>query len=78
MIHSPEAVAALARYQLHLREASERLEEDKKIAIEELKGLGDSEASGMDEGPLDDIRNRYGALAKQVELVKAEIARLKN
>lgn len=78
LIHSPDAVAALARYQQHLMEISERLEEDKKIAIGELKGLGDSEASGIDGGPLDDIKGRYGDLVTQVELIKAEIARLKN
>jgi diphthamide biosynthesis protein 3 len=80
MIYSPEIVAALSKYKLHLRGTGERLEERKKMAVEELKALGDPEVSNtgmeMDGGDFDDFKGRYGGLLKEVELLKADIARL--
>ena len=80
MIYSPDTIAALARYKLHLRETRERLEERRKMTVEELKALGDPEVSDtgmeMNGGALDDIKSRYGGLAKEVESLKVEIARL--
>ncbi|CAG8322760.1 unnamed protein product [Penicillium salamii] len=77
MIYSPETVAALSRYKMHLAETAERLEELKKAATADLKALGDPELCGLDGGALDDIKSRYGTLAREVELVKAEISQLR-
>ncbi|KAJ5344867.1 hypothetical protein N7452_002871 [Penicillium brevicompactum] len=76
MIYSPETVAALTRYKSHLEDTAERLEDRRKVAIGELKDLGDPELCGVDGGALDDIKSRYGTLAREVELVKAEIVQL--
>jgi diphthamide biosynthesis protein 3 len=80
MIYSPETIAALARYKLHLGGVWERLEERRKNAIEELMALGDPEVFDtemeMGGGALDDIKSRYGELAKEVEALKLEVARL--
>ncbi|CAG8277465.1 unnamed protein product [Penicillium salamii] len=77
MIYSPETVAALSRYKMHLVETAERLEELRKAATADLKALGDPDLCGLDGGALDDIKSRYGTLAREVELVKAEIAQLR-
>lgn len=76
MIYSPETVAALTRYKSHLEDTAERLEDRRKVAIGDLKALGDPELCGVDGGALDDIKSRYGTLAREVELVKAEIVQL--
>jgi diphthamide biosynthesis protein 3 len=79
-LYSPETIAALTRYQVHLRKTRERLEEQRMRTVEELKALGDPEVSnaGMEtnEEGFDDIKSRYGGLIKEVELLKVEIARL--
>ncbi|CAG8079206.1 unnamed protein product [Penicillium olsonii] len=76
MIYSPETVAALSRYKVHLGDVAEHLEERKNTAIADLKALGDPELCDLDGGTLDDIKSRYGTLAREVELVKGEIAQL--
>lgn len=79
-------MSALTRYKQHLREVRGRLEERREIAIEELKGYGDVEGVSLESedvdqstgvgGTLAEIARRYGVLAKKVEDVKMEIARL--
>ncbi|KAJ6007067.1 hypothetical protein N7522_005418 [Penicillium canescens] len=81
-IYTPETIAALTRYKQHLRQTKERLEDRRKMAIEELETYGDVEVSGSvrdipaDGGSLAEIARRYGALAREVESTKMEIARL--
>ncbi|KAJ5101641.1 hypothetical protein NUU61_003863 [Penicillium alfredii] len=82
-LYTPETVAALNRYQQHLRETRTRLDERRAIAVEELKRYGDVEGSdgpateaGADGGTLAEIARRYGLLVSEVETVKMEIARL--
>lgn len=64
-----------------------RLDERREIAIEELKRYGGVEdvnlesgdidrGSAVESGTLAEIARRYGVLAKEVEDVKIEIARL--
>lgn len=77
-------MAALSRYQQHLRETRNRLGERRDLAIEELKSYGDAEVSdgtgtdrsGSDGGTLAEIARRYRRLVKEVEAVRMEIARL--
>jgi diphthamide biosynthesis protein 3 len=81
-IYTPETIAALSRYRQHLWQMKERLEDSRKAAIEELETYEDVEVSGSardipaDKGPLAEIARRYGALARDVESMKMEIARL--
>jgi diphthamide biosynthesis protein 3 len=82
-IYTPETLAALTRYGDHLRKTRDQLEERRMMAIEELRDYGDvdvSDGSGTqsagDGGTLAEIARRYGALAREVETVKMEIARL--
>ncbi|KAJ6089908.1 hypothetical protein N7467_005124 [Penicillium canescens] len=81
-IYTPETIAALTRYKQHLRQTKERLEDRRKMAIEELETYGDVEVSGSardipaDGGSLAEIARRYGVLAREVESTKMEIARL--
>ncbi|KAJ5815495.1 hypothetical protein N7474_007272 [Penicillium riverlandense] len=82
-IYTPETLAALTRYRDHLRKTRDQLEERRMMAIEELRDYGDvevSDGSGTqaagDGGTLAEIARRYGALAREVETVKMEIARL--
>lgn len=82
-LYTPETIAALSRYQQHLRKTHGRLQERRKMAIEELKSYGDVEVdstgtdrSGPAGGTLAEIARRYGALANEVETVRMEIARL--
>ncbi|OQD87665.1 hypothetical protein PENANT_c005G06546 [Penicillium antarcticum] len=81
-IYTPETIAALTRYKLHLRQTKERLDDSREMAIEELKTYGDKEVSGSagdipaDGGTLAEIARQYGALARDVQTVKMEIARL--
>jgi diphthamide biosynthesis protein 3 len=52
------------------------------MTVQELRAYGDVEMSDpdivVDEGTFEDIARRYGILAKEVEEVKIEIARLEN
>jgi diphthamide biosynthesis protein 3 len=74
-IYTPEAQAALSRYQQHMRETKSRLDERRELAIEELERYGDTpETAGTD--TMAEIARRYGSLAKEVETVRMEIARL--
>lgn len=82
-IYTPETLAALTRYRDHLRKTRDQLEERRMMAIEELRDYGDvelSDGSGTqsagDGGTLAEIARRYGALIREVETVKMEIARL--
>ncbi|KAJ5627382.1 hypothetical protein N7528_004809 [Penicillium herquei] len=85
-LYTPETLSALTRYKLHLGETRVRLDERREMAIEELKrygGADDGSADSTDErsrdvesGTLAEIARRYGVLAKEVEDVKMEIARL--
>lgn len=74
-LYTPETLAALARYRVHLREEKARLEERSVGAAEELKRYGDVGASG-DGGALVEIASRYGCLVREAESVRMEIARL--
>ncbi|KAJ5273389.1 hypothetical protein N7478_008514 [Penicillium angulare] len=86
-LYTPETLSALTRYTQHLHEVRGRLDERREIAIEELKRYGDvegveSKSGGVDQstgfggGTLAEIARRYGVLAKEIEDVKIEIARL--
>lgn len=83
-LYTPETLAALDRYRAHLRDTRAQLEEQRGIAVEELKLYGDVETSGEgidrvshgDGGTLAEIARRYGGLVREVENVRMEIARL--
>lgn len=81
-IYTPETIAALTRYKQHLRQTKERLEDQRKMAVEELETYGDVEVPGSardipaDGGTLAEIARQYGILAREVESAKMEIARL--
>lgn len=83
-LYTPETIAALARYQKHLRETRTQLEERRESAIDELKRYGDVEAtraggterSNGGGGSLAEIARRYGMLVREVDSVRMEIARL--
>ncbi|KAJ5533101.1 hypothetical protein N7494_009653 [Penicillium frequentans] len=81
-LYTPETLSALGRYQQHLRETRARLDERSEIAIEELRRYGNVEGAPSESGSIDrsntfaEIARRYGVLAKEVEGVKMEIARL--
>ncbi|KXG50937.1 uncharacterized protein PGRI_065090 [Penicillium griseofulvum] len=81
-LYTPETLAALARYRQHLRQTKERLQHRRKMTVQELRAYGDVEMSDPatdippDEGTFEDIARRYGVLAREVEEVKMEIARL--
>ncbi|KAJ5504401.1 hypothetical protein N7463_007275 [Penicillium fimorum] len=81
-LYTPETLAALARYRQHLRQTKERLQHRRKMTVQELRAYGDVEMSdpatsiAVDEGTFEDIARRYGVLAREVEEVKMEIARL--
>ncbi|KAJ6017140.1 hypothetical protein N7451_000519 [Penicillium sp. IBT 35674x] len=81
-LYTPETLSALGRYQQHLRETRARLDERSEIAIEELRRYGDVEGAASESASIDrsstfaEIARRYGVLAKEVERVKLEIARL--
>ncbi|KAJ5415603.1 hypothetical protein N7465_004298 [Penicillium sp. CMV-2018d] len=81
-LYTPETLAALARYRQHLRQTKERLQHRRKMTIQELRAYGDVEVSDpatevdADEGSFADIARQYGVLAREVEEVKMEIARL--
>lgn len=80
-LYTPETLAALARYRQHLRQTKERLQHRRKMTIQELRDYGDVEVSDpvdidADEGTFPDIARRYGVLAREIEEVKMEIARL--
>jgi len=83
-LYTPETLTALSRYQQHIRETKDRLEEQRKLAIEELERYGDVEVSetagtdrsGSDGSTMAEIARRYGSLVKEVETVRMEIARL--
>ncbi|KAJ5505959.1 hypothetical protein LT330_001423 [Penicillium expansum] len=83
-LYTPETLAALARYRQHLRQTKERLQHRRKMTIQELRAYGDVEMSDpatdidVDEGSFADIARRYGILAREIEEVKMEIARLEN
>ncbi|KAJ5809570.1 uncharacterized protein N7503_001788 [Penicillium pulvis] len=81
-LYTPETSFALGRYQQHLRETRARLDERREIAIEELSRYGNVEGAASESGSIDrsstftETARRYGVLAKEVEGVKMEIARL--
>lgn len=81
-LYTPQTLSALGRYQQHLRETRVQLDERSEIAIEELRRYGDVEGAASEPGSIDrsstlaEIARRYGVLAKEVEGVKMEIARL--
>jgi diphthamide biosynthesis protein 3 len=83
-LYTPETLAALDRYRVHLRDTRARLEERRAVAVEELKRYGDVEGSEKetgrggygDSGALAGIASRYGDLVREVENVRMEIARL--
>ncbi|KAJ5701889.1 hypothetical protein N7488_009437 [Penicillium malachiteum] len=85
-LYTPETLSALTRYKLHLSETRVRLDERREMAIEELKRYGgaddgstdstDERSRDVESGTLAEIARRYGVLAKEVEDVKMEIARL--
>ncbi|KAJ5224049.1 hypothetical protein N7468_008591, partial [Penicillium chermesinum] len=81
-LYTPETLAALSRYQRHLRETKARLDERRESAIEELKRYGDIEATRaggaerVEGGTLAEIARRYGLLVREVDSVRMEIARL--
>ncbi|KAJ5972371.1 uncharacterized protein N7479_002289 [Penicillium vulpinum] len=79
-LYTPETLAALARYRQHLRQTKERLQHRRKMTAQELRAYGDIEMSDSVIDIADDefaeIARRYGVLAKEVEEVKMEIARL--
>ncbi|KAJ5567285.1 hypothetical protein N7535_006591 [Penicillium sp. DV-2018c] len=81
-LYTPETTAALTRYRQHLRQTKERLEDQRKVALEELRAYGDVDASGpiadfdVDEASFAEIAHQYGCLARELETVKGEIAHL--
>jgi diphthamide biosynthesis protein 3 len=83
-LYTPETLAALERYRVHLRDTRAQLEERRGVAVEELKRYGDvtgsergTERGGYgDAGALAEIASRYGELVREVENVRMEIARL--
>ncbi|KAJ5949234.1 hypothetical protein N7454_000818 [Penicillium verhagenii] len=81
-LYTPETLFALGRYKQHLCEMRVRLDERSEIATEELRRYGDVEGATSESGNIDrsstlaEIARRYGVLAKEVEGVKMEIARL--
>lgn len=82
-LYTPETIAALSRYQQHLRETRGSLEERREAAVQELKSYGDVEVesgetdrNGPEGGTLAEIARRYGILVREVETVRMEIARL--
>ncbi|THC95594.1 hypothetical protein EYZ11_004909 [Aspergillus tanneri] len=84
-IYTPETVAALGRYQQHLRDTRERWEERHAAAREKLKAYEevDSEGAGttsrsraVGSGQMKEIARRYGTLIQEMEDVRSEIQRL--
>lgn len=79
-IHTPEVNAALSHYFQHLRNARERLEERRRLVLNELKAYEDVDSSTVKgpakPGPIVGIVRQYGFLIKQIEDVKSEIRRL--
>lgn len=83
-LYTPETLAALDRYRVHLRDTRARLEERKGVAVEELKRYdcvegserGTEQGGHRDAGTLAEIASRYGDLVREVENVRMEIARL--
>ncbi|PWY87675.1 zf-CSL-domain-containing protein [Aspergillus heteromorphus CBS 117.55] len=84
-IHTPEVVAALGRYYRHLRDTRERLEEQRALALEELKGYEEVDTGGggssratraQQSAPMKEIARRYGSLIRDIEDVRMEIERL--
>ena len=84
MLYTPETLAALGRYQKHLRDTRVQLEERRTTAIEELKRYRNEDSSretgadriGGDASTVAEIARRYGILAEEVETIRMEIARL--
>jgi diphthamide biosynthesis protein 3 len=81
-IYTPETTAALEDYRKHLRETHARLEETQNIAIQTLEeyekvGAQLGKDGQLVSGPMADIARRYGALAKEVEAVRADMSRLR-
>lgn len=83
-LYTPETLAALRRYQQHLRETRETLEDRSASAVKELRRYGDVAATeetsadykGTEGGSMAEIARRYGILAREVEQARMEIARL--
>ncbi|KAL3437403.1 hypothetical protein BDV09DRAFT_17464 [Aspergillus tetrazonus] len=79
-IHTLEVNAALSHYFQHLRNARERLEERRRLVLNELKAYEDVYSSTIKGptklGPIVGIVRQYGFLIKQIEDVKSEIRRL--
>ena len=79
-IHTPEVNAALSHYFQHLRNARERLEERRRLVLDELKAYEDADSSTINgpakPGPIIGFIRQYGNLIKQIEDIKSEIRRL--
>ncbi|KAL4752851.1 hypothetical protein BDW72DRAFT_211196 [Aspergillus terricola var. indicus] len=81
-IHTPEVNAALFHYCQHLRDTRGRLEERKRLALNELKAYEDVDSS-TNRGPaklepIVGIARQSGLLIRQIEDVKSEIQRLQS
>ncbi|KAL4771273.1 hypothetical protein BDW60DRAFT_66429 [Aspergillus nidulans var. acristatus] len=79
-IHTPEVNAALSHYCQHLRDTRERLEERRRLVLNELKAYEDVDSSTIKgpakPGPIVGIVRQYGFLLRQIEDIKSEIQRL--
>ncbi|KAE8147425.1 zf-CSL-domain-containing protein [Aspergillus avenaceus] len=74
-IYTPETTAALHRYDQHLYDIRERLEERQAAALEDLKAY-EEETNQANSGPMKEITQKYGDLVQKIEDTKAEIERM--
>jgi diphthamide biosynthesis protein 3 len=70
-IYTPTVQRALVSYSSHLRDFQEKLREREEMVKSELDLYEDGGGDGLRE-----CAKRYGAVAKEIEVVKGEIARL--
>ncbi|KAL4738304.1 hypothetical protein BDV11DRAFT_206061 [Aspergillus similis] len=70
-IHTPQINAALSRYYQHLRDTRERLEERRRLVLNELKAYEDVDSSTVrgpaKPGPIVGIARQYGCLIREIE-----------